>query len=117
VIGLIAAMFKINPSPTFTLTVRLSVPGSDADAPLTFTFRHKGARDLSRWLQSAASRGSDAEFLGEVIADWSGVVDESGAAVPYSQETLAALLDAYPASASELVLAYRGQLADARAKN
>jgi hypothetical protein len=114
---LIAAMFKLNPNPTFTCTVRLSVPGSDASAPITFTFRHKGARDLRRWLSSAAQSADDVDFLDEVIESWSGVVSEDGSAVPYSKETLAVLLDAYPASAAELVLAYRSQLVDARAKN
>lgn len=114
---LIAAMFNIIPKPTFTCAVRLSVPGSDAPVAVQFTFRHKSARELSRWLASSVERASDAELLAEVIDGWAGVAGVEGAAVPYSADNLAALLEAYPAAGKELVLAYHRQLADARAKN
>jgi hypothetical protein len=110
-------MFSIVPNPTFTTTVRLSVPGSDVGAPLTITWRHKGARALAAWLGSAADRTDDAAFLGEVIADWQCVHGADGAAVPYSAESLAVLLDAFPSAGQELVRHYRHELADARAKN
>ncbi len=110
-------MFSIVPKPTFTCTVRLSVPGSDAGVPLQITWRHKTGRQLSAWLASSADRASDADLLAEVIESWSGVGGVDGAALPYSPENLAALLDAYPAAGKELVLAYHRQLADARQKN
>ena len=110
-------MFSIVPNPTFVTTVRLSVPGQEAGAPIKVTWRHKGARALSAWLASAAERSDDASFLAEVIADWQGVNGADGAALPCTPDNLAALLDAYPSAGPELVRHYRSELADARAKN
>lgn len=110
-------MFKIDPAPTFTCPVRLSVPGSDAAVPVTLTFKHKRARELDAWLKASRDRENDAEFLAEVIAGWAGIGDSEGKPVPYSREALELLLDAYPSAGLELLLAYRRQLADARAKN
>jgi Phage tail assembly chaperone len=114
---LVAAMFSIIPNPLFSTVVRLSVPGTEEGAPITVTWKHKGARALSAWLASAATRTDDAEFLAEVISDWQGVHGADGAAVPFSRESLAVLLDAYPSAGQELVRHYRHELADARAKN
>lgn len=110
-------MFKLDPAPTFEATVRLSVPGSDAGVPVKITFRHKRTRELDAWLKGAADRPNDAAYLAEVIAGWSGIGDSEGQPVPFSTKALEQLLDAYPSASVELLLAYRRQLADARAKN
>lgn len=115
--ALVTRMFKIVPNPTFTCTVRLSVPGTDLPQAVQVTFRHKTARELDAWLRSARERASDADYLHEVIASWSGIAGADDKPLPYSREALAALLDAYPAAGAELVLAYKRQLADARAGN
>lgn len=64
-----------------------------------------------------ASVGADAAWLGRVIQDWSGPVDAKAAPVAYSPDALAALLDAYPAAAGELLAAYLAAMTDSRAKN
>lgn len=110
-------MFKIIPNPTFTATVALSAPGSDRAGEITFTFRHKTARELAAWNGRAATADGDAAFLDEVIEAWAGVVGEGDAPVPYSRGALAQLLDNFPAAGSEIYLAYSRQLRDARAKN
>lgn len=117
IFGAIAAMFRIVPSPTFRCKVNLSVPGSELPQVVTVDFRHKSGKQLQAWFEGATVADSDASFLGEVIEGWIGVVDEKDAPVPYTLENLARLLDAYPASGRELVLAYQRQLRDARAKN
>lgn len=110
-------MFKIVPNPSFTAVVKLSTPGSEAPGAITFTFRHKRRRELAAWVQTAVARPSDAEFLGEVIEAWAGVVGDAGEPVPYSHQALEQLLDAYPSAGVEIYRAYLAQLQDARAKN
>lgn len=110
-------MFKIVANPTFSCPVKLSVPGEDAPGAVRITFRHKGARDLHRWLASALERETDVDFLDEVIEGWQGVFGADDAPVPYTKAALAQLLDAYPAAGKEITQAYNRQLADARAGN
>lgn len=110
-------MFKIVANPTFTATVRLSIPGSDVPGAVQITFRHKGTRALHAWLASAAKRETDTEFLGEIIENWQGVADVDGQPLAYTPDALAQLLDAYPAAGKEIIQAYNRQLADARAGN
>lgn len=108
-------MFRLTPNPTFTADVKVTVPGADAQAVLTLTFRHKGRKALKAWIEGAAER-PDAEFLDEVIESWRGVETATGA-VAYSRETLAELLDAYPAAGGEIFDAYLRALTRAREKN
>lgn len=110
-------MFKLNPSPTFTADVRVTVPGAEAPALLTLTFRHKGRKEIKRWIESAKAADSDTALLAEVIESWRGVESDSGAPVPYGQEALAQLLDAYPAAGGEIFDAYMAALTRAREKN
>ena len=110
-------MFSIIPNPTFTTTVRLAKPGDPVGEPLTITWRHKGARALEVWRASAVDRATDADFLGEVIADWQGMAGPAGAAVPYTAEALAQVLDAFPGLSRQLMQCYMRELTDARAKN
>lgn len=116
-------MFRIDPAPIFAAEVRLTVPGAAECATITVTWRHKGRRALRAWLAPDAPaagqppESTDAQWLGEAIADWSGPQDEHGQPVAYSPDALAALLDAYPAAAGELRDAYLSALTQSRAKN
>lgn len=110
-------MFKINPNPTFTADVLLTVHGSAEPAKLCVTFKHKGRKALADWIglpKKMADAGTpvkDADYLGEVIEDWDGVD------APYSIESLDALLDAYQPAGMELYEAYIRALTESRAKN
>lgn len=109
-------MFKLNPAPTFTAQVPLSVPGLPEPLALAVTFRHKGKSALAAWMASAAGK-QDAELLHEVIAGWSGMQDEAGAEVSYSLAALTDLLENYPAAHGELFRGYLGELTEAKRKN
>lgn len=109
-------MFKIAPNPTFTADVKVSVPGQDAPAVLTLTFRHMGRKALKAWIEGAAAR-QDAEFLDEAIESWRGFENAAGDPLAYSREALAELLDAYPAAGGEIFDAYLRALTRAREKN
>lgn len=109
-------MFKIDPAPTFAHTVSISKPGSDVPLRLPLVFKHKTKKQFDEWVASAAA--NDAEFLAEAIHGWGDEVQDAyGHPLVFCLETLALLLDAYPAAATEIYLAYRRQLHEARAKN
>lgn len=111
-------MFRINPDPTFECSVDLTLPGGKEAGRITFTFRSRSRRELRAWEAAAeARRTDDAAWLAEVIADWSGPVDDQGLPVPYSVEKLRELLNSYPASATEIFLAYGQAYLPARRGN
>jgi hypothetical protein len=103
-------MLKLNPEPQFTANVNLTVPGQDDSAVIAVKFKYKSKKQLAEWKEQFRDK-SDAEFLGEVVAGWSGVD------VDFSPEKLALLLDHYPSAALEIVTVYHKQLLVSRAKN
>jgi hypothetical protein len=116
-------MFKLIPNPTFTADVSLTRPGEDVPGKVKFTFKALGNKDFKAWLDGAqpANNGgavaADADFLGQVVTDWDGPVDETDAAVPFSAPAFAGLLDAYPASGLEIYTAYLKARMESRAGN
>lgn len=120
-------MFKIVPNPTFTCDVPLSVPGEEKPALLKFIFRHKTRTQLNEYqarsydlaLQAGQEGAAElyVDYLAEIIDGWAGLQDAKGAAMPYTRENLALLLDQYASAGPEIVRAYRRQLADARSGN
>lgn len=109
-------MFKLIPNPTFAVDVHLSVPGQAEPSTLQITYRHKNKTALAAWLAPAPGT-TDAALLGEVIADWSGVLDGDGRPVPYSPAALEELLHNHPTAAPELHRAYLRELTESRRKN
>jgi hypothetical protein len=59
---------------------------------------------------------TDADVAAEVLVGWSGVTDDNGKDVPFSQSALADLLEV-PMLASAIVLAYFDSLQGAKRKN
>lgn len=110
-------MFKLVPNPIFTVTVALSVPGEATPQRLALTCRHKPRDALREWIATASAQAQDADFLGEVVEGWSGVVGEDGQAIACTRQTLAALLNNYPAAGREIFEAYIKELSESRAKN
>ncbi len=101
---------KLQPNPTFSCPVSLTVPGQEVKAIITVTFKHLAKSALREFFAGLDGK-TDAEALGAIVVGWSGV-DEA-----FSAETLAVLLDNYPAAAGELFEAFRRELFEARAKN
>jgi len=110
-------VFKIAPQPQFEFDAQLTVPGQDAPAVVRLVGRNEGRQALQAWIESARASSDDATFLGQALAGWKGVFDETGVDVPFSQEALARLLDAYPASGGELFEQYVRALSESRRKN
>jgi hypothetical protein len=108
--------FKLNPAPTFTIPVPLSVPGSSEPVEIRVTFKHKNREPLQTWLKKAEQEINE-ELLQEVITDWSGLVDDEGAPVPYNRTTLGALLENYTGARFELFGSYNSELSRSKRKN
>lgn len=109
-------MFRLNPDPTFTARVPLSVPGVEKPLLVAFVFKHKTKAGVEAWLTGMVGK-ADVDALHEVIAGWSDVVDTAGEQVPYSHTALHDLLQNYPAAKGEIFEAYLGELTKAKAKN
>lgn len=103
-------MFKLNPKPTFTARVPLSVPGEAKPAPVDIEFRHFSRKGIQAFFEGLQGK-SDAESLGEIIVGWKGID------VPFTAEALEQLLDNYPSAARELFDAFRRELMESREKN
>lgn len=108
-------MIKLVPSPTFKARVRFTQPGAD-DAPVEFEFRHKAPLAMASWWQGAVGRPV-AEALAEVIVGWTGVIDESGAEVPFGVDALTMFLAGHGPRGRELLAAYLRELTESRQKN
>lgn len=103
-------MLKLTPSPTFWAKCDISIPGADKPARIEVEFRHLGKEAIKAYFDGLDGK-TDNEALAEIITGWKGVDAE------YGNDTLAALLDAYPAAALELFSAYKREAIEARIKN
>lgn len=105
-------MFSITPNPVFTIPVQISVPGEAVPATITVRFKHKNKAALKA-LGERIEKGEldDPQVLTELVDGWQDV-DQ-----PYSREALEALLNNYPASAGELLTAWRKAISESRVKN
>ncbi len=121
-------MIKFIPTPVFTATVDISLPGltaagTPAKGEVTFTFTHKGRKALDAWIAAPAEAAkaskplSDTAFLAQVITDWQGVLDDAGSHVAYTPETLDKFLDAYPTAARDIYNGYLAALTESQVKN
>lgn len=102
-------MFKLQPNPTFTSKVSISVPGGKA-VQVGIVFRHLSRKALKDYFAGLEGR-ADEDALAEIVTGWEGID------APYSAENLATLIDNYPGAAMELFDAFRRDLLDAARKN
>ena len=102
-------MFKLQPNPTFTSKVTISVPGGKA-VQVGIVFRHLSRNTLKDYFAGLKGR-ADEDALADIIAGWEGID------APYSAENLATLVDNYPCAAMELFDAFRRDLLEAARKN
>lgn len=108
-------MFIIQPNPEFEFDVQLRQPGGEHKA-LRLRARWMPQSATARWLENAGGR-DDADILAEVIVGWAGVAERDGAAMPFSRDALAVLLDNYHGAAREIFSAYLSELRGAKEKN
>ena len=103
-------MLKLTPDPQFKAKVAITVPGQDAPARITVTYKYMTKSQAEAWSRGLEGK-SDADALADVVLGWEGVD------APYSRESLDQLLDADPAAGLELLVAFRKNLLESRQKN
>lgn len=108
-------MFKLNASPTFKATVRITVPGGEPQ-PIEFEFKHKTRTGLAEWTKGHSSR-SDRDIVPEFIVGWSGVINAAGDEEPFTVDAFMKLCENYPAAALEVYAGYMAALMESRTKN
>lgn len=109
-------MIKLTPNPTFKVEALLPVPGEEKPGAIELTVRWMSRTDREKWFQAAKDK-DDAEALHEVIADWSGPVDEAGQPVPYSLDGLRTLCNHYEKVARSFIGAIAQGYSEGRVKN
>ncbi|MBM9615308.1 hypothetical protein JWJ90_13570 [Desulfobulbus rhabdoformis] len=103
-------MFKINPGPTFTTEVSLSVPGKTEPEKITVTFKSKDRAELEEF-GKAIKKKPILDSVFEIVEGWSGVD------VEFSKENLEKLLANYIPSGNEIITAYHREVYESRVKN
>lgn len=125
-------MFKLNPSPTFKASIKITVPGSEP-MPIEFEFKHRSRAGLAEWqkgfqreIPAPTADDPDAtlievrrdeELIPEYIAGWSGVIGDDGLPVPFSVEAVLKLGNNYHAAPMEIYIGYLKALQESRTKN
>jgi hypothetical protein len=112
-------MFRLQASPTFTATVRITVPGADEPAQVPFVFRHKGRKALAEFqARTTRDKLDDIDVLMEVIEGWGDdIQDADGKPVPFSKAALQEMLDAYHQATQEIWNGYLQALGESRLGN
>lgn len=109
-------MIRLIPAPTFKAAVGFTVAGAEELATVDVEFKHKAPEALAAWWASASERPV-AEALLEVVAGWSGVIDDTGNDVAFSADNLTRFLSAHGPRPRELLAAYLKALTESRQKN
>lgn len=105
-------MFKLNPNPTFPVSVLITVPGGDSQK-LRLVFKHKKKKELSEFLDRARS-GVGIEMVREMIESVDANEKVEGQT---DSEFLTDLVENYPAATGDLLSAYLRELTESRLKN
>jgi hypothetical protein len=113
-----AFVLKQSDSYSWPVTFDLPVDGGRHESQ---TFDAQFKRMPQKWIRDTAKKidadkVTDLELAKEVVVGWSGVTDESGKDVPFSQKALEQLLDV-PTLAAAIVLAFFGSIAGTKEKN
>lgn len=101
-------MLKFKPDPTFKAKVEIPAAGSPIEIELTF--RHRGKKALDAFGEEIREM-SDVDALMLMIEDWTDMGE------PFSAESLAQLVDDYPAAGFAITRAYFRELLQARLGN
>lgn len=110
-------MLKINPDPTFTADVSITVPGQGEPGIISLTFKYMCKADVvAFWANIESKREADknlteAEVFETFVTDWGGVDAE------FNKENIELFLGNYPAASREIVLRWQSLLLESRIKN
>lgn len=100
---------KFKPNPTFRAKVEIPAAGGES-IEVEFTFRHRGKKSLDAFAEQIKEM-PDIDALMLMVEDWT----EMGE--PFNAETLAQLVDDYPAALYAITRTYFRELLQARLGN
>ena len=114
-------MLKLNPNPTFSGDVEITVPGQKEPGTISLTFKYRGRKEFSGFLEWMGEKKDEdgnvvtpgktmAEAFPEFVTGWD-LPDE------FCTENVAIFLDNYPAAYGEIFTAYSRMLFESRIKN
>jgi len=104
-------MFKLQPNPTFTAKVGISVAGQDKPVEVEIEFKYLKRSEYQAFFSSLNGNKKDNEALAEIVVGWKGID------TAFSPESLGQLLENYPAAARDLFNAFNRELMESRQKN
>lgn len=110
------AKLKLQPDPTFTAPVKLSVPGEKDQVEARFIFKYRNKAEAQAFMdrmKNPPEGTTDADLCADALAGW---VDKDFDA-EYSREALETLLTNYANAALEILTAYMLELAGSKEKN
>lgn len=112
--------FVLKQSDTYAWPVTFDIP-VDGGRHEKQTFDVQFKRMPQKWIRDIAKKIDadevfDVDVAREVVLGWSGITDDAGKEVPFSQKALDQVLDV-PTLASAMVLAYFNSVAGVKAKN
>lgn len=110
-------MFVLAKEASYSWPVKVSTPkdgGTYEKSTFEVKFKRLQQSKLRKVLKD--EEATDASFCRDVVLDWKGVKDESGAEVPFSETALDQLLE-IPGVAKSIVDAYLESVSGAKIKN
>jgi len=94
---------KLEANPTFRAKVGIPIPGETRRHPVTFVFKHMAKTEFEAFAPTEGA--SDVDTTLRYVEGWGDEIDE-----PFSRETLAKLLEAYPGAAFAIGDTYAAEL-------
>lgn len=105
------AKLKLLPvaKPTFTKTVKIPVPGSNATAELDLRFRWRTRDQIREWIESLGEKSNPAIIM-EMLDGWE-LEDQ------FTEEVVAKFDQDFPGACSAIYTTYLSELSGAKAGN
>ena len=112
--------FVLKQSETFSWPVTFDLP-VDGGLHETQTFDVHYKRMPQKWIREIArkieaDKVTDTEVAKEIVAGWTGITDEAGKEIPFSQKALEQILD-IPTLSGSVVLAFFKATSGVKEKN
>ena len=108
-------MLTLKANPTFRCKVSIPIPG-DAPVAVDFVMKHRRKQEMRDFLGSVAAR-DDIDVVSDIVSGWSGMADESGAAIEFSRANLERLIEEFPAAGPAITRSYIEELAGGKLGN
>lgn len=114
-------MLKLNPNPTFSDEVEITVPGQKEPGTINLTFRYRSRAeyaDLLDWMGEKEDKAGKVVTPGKTVSEaFPEFVIGWDLPEEFNSENVAIFLNNYPAAYGEIFAAYTRLLFESRIKN